>query len=361
MNNNNKLIEKMRLYRTENIGAITYKILLSRYSLEDAVEAAAHMAMMGGKKDLKIPSKKEMEEEIYLHEKIGAEILQEEDEDFPIAPYRDFPPIISILGDKSLLKKNLIGVVGTRLPSLQGMQYTKYICEFLGEHHYVIVSGFAKGIDTISHESSLKTGTIALLPCGIDVIFPAINMLLYNKIKNQGLLMTDRPLQQQALSKNFPQRNKLLAAICEGVVITEATLQSGSMMTANFAKKIQKPIFSVPGHPLDSRYSGNNNIIKNGGILIEKAETIIEYLKNHLKEEKLHFLEEFPFDSNVNNYMRNKILQLISFVPTSIEDICIYSGYSLGEVNYILIELELSGGLERLPNGQVSLIVKSLL
>jgi len=358
MNNNNNLIEKMRLYRTENIGAITYKLLLSKYSLQDALEAAQQMAMMGGKKQLKIPTTEEMEEEILLHEKIGAKILEEGDEFFPPVTCGDFPPILSVLGNITLLKKTLVGVVGTRLPSLQGIQYTKYICEFLGENNHIIVSGFAKGIDTVAHESSLKTGTIALLPCGIDVIFPAINMLLYNKIKDKGLLMTDRPLQQPAISRNFPQRNKLLAAICQGVVITEATLQSGSMMTANFARKMSKPVFSVPGHPLDSRYSGNKNIIKNGGVLIENPATIMEYLKSHLKEDISPSLESFPLDTNVNNTMRAKVLQLVSFVPTSVEDLCIYSGYSLGEVNYILLELELGGQLERLPNGKVSFLIK---
>lgn len=355
MNNNNKLVEKLRLYRTENIGPATYRLLLSKYKLEEAIEGAQHMALMGGKNHLKVPSIQEIEEEMQKHEAVGASIMNESDDIFP-KDIKDFPPILSVLGNIDLLKKERIAVIGTRLPSLQGLQYTKYITEILGQNNYVVTSGFAKGIDTIVHENSLKTGTIAVLPCGIDVIFPSVNMLLYAKIKEQGLLITDRPFGQNAIAKNFPQRNKLLTQLSKGIVITEATLQSGSMMTASFAKKLQKPVFCVPGHPIDTRYSGNNYLIKQGSILIESPETIIEYFKNNLMEDIPLYELTYPINSQVNDTMRIKVKNLLSSVPIFMEDICIHTGYDLGEVNYILLELELAGVIEKLPNGQVCLV-----
>jgi DNA processing protein len=353
-NKNNNLVTKLRIYRTENIGTITYKMLINKYGINNVIDTISEIAHINGKKDLNIPSVEDMELEINNHHKIGAKIIQEEDEYFP-REILDFPPILSVLGNQELLTKDIIAVIGTRLPSLQGMQYTKHICEILGNHGYIITSGFAKGIDTITHEASLKTGTIAILPCGINVIFPSVNMFLYNKIQQEGLLITDRPFHQQARAQNFPQRNKLLAALSLGVIVTEATLQSGSLMTANFSRKLKKPVFSVPGHPLDMRYSGNNNIIKNGGILIDKPQTIIDYLHNNLKESTYTYPLDLHLDSNITPHIRQSILHIISMAPISVEDICIYTNFSLGEVNYVLLELEIIGKLERLSTGQVCL------
>lgn len=361
MLNNNKnscqLLQKLQLYRTENVGPVTYRTLLNNYSLEEALNAAKHMATKGGKKNLKIPSLEDMMVELDAHHKMGAEIIDEEHECFPRRSYRDFPPLLSVLGRKELLKQDIIGVIGTRVPSLQGMQYTKYICETLGESNYIIASGFAKGIDTVAHEASLKTGTIAVMPCGIDVIFPLTNMLLYTKVRNEGLIITDRPFHQSASQRNFPQRNKLLAALCKSIVVTEASLYSGSLMTANYAMRINKPVFSVPGHSLDTRYSGNNNLIKNGGILVESPATIIEYLNSYLLEDNEVYKQhsDYHLVTEVTDSMRDRIIYLISSSPISLEGICVHTGFALGEVNYILLELELAGRLERLPNGQVAL------
>jgi DNA processing protein len=361
MNNNNKdiLLKKLRLYRTENIGPVTYRMIIGKYKLEDAIEAVKEISLRGGKRNINIPSVEKMQEELHNHHKIGAEIIDEGHEDFPKVSLKDFPPILSVLGNKKLLEKMIIAVIGTRLPSLQGMQYTKHICEFMASHSYIIASGFAKGIDTVAHESSLTTGTIALLPCGIDVIFPQVNMLLYAQIKKHGLLISDRPFGQQPMQRNFPQRNKLLAQLVKGVIVTEATIQSGSLMTASIAQKMKKLVFSVPGHPLDTRYGGNNLIIANGGILIQSPNTIFEHLSRFHEEQNL-MEENPPIDTNINENMREKILSLLSFVPMNVEDICIHTAYTLGEVNYVLLELELAGRLERLFNNQVCLIKQLL-
>jgi DNA processing protein len=359
MNNNNKLINTLRLYRSENIGPITYRLLVNKYGI-NGIEALEEILKKENKKN-NIPNMESIEEEISNHEKINSEILYYDHEDFPknlYDKYGDFPPILSVLGNKNLLKKNILGVVGTRIPSLQGLQYTKYLCEELGKENYVILSGFAKGIDTAAHEASLKTGTIGLIPCGINIVFPPVNKFLYEEIKKSGLIMTDRPFNQSPISKNFPLRNKLLSFFIDGLVVTEATLQSGTLMTSNFVNKINKPIFSVPGHPLDLRYAGNNSLIQKGAILIDSPKTIINHLRNNLYELPQHLYEDsqYTINDNVTNTMREKIKKIIGFSPVSLESICEYSGYSIGEVNYILLELEILGKLERLFNGHVALI-----
>lgn len=356
MNNNNNLINILRLYRTENIGPITYKLLVNKYG-ENTIDALENIL----KKEYKvnnIPSVEKIQEEINNHKNINSEILYYGHEDFPndlYDKYGDFPPILSILGRKELLKKNIVGVIGTRLPSLQGLQYTKYICEELSKEDYVILSGFAKGIDTVAHESSKNT--IALMPCGINIIFPTINKFLYENIISSGLIVTDRPFNQNPISKNFPLRNKLLSLFANVLVVTEATLQSGTLMTCNFAKKINKTIFSVPGHPLDLRYAGNNLLIQQGALLVNNPQIIINHLKNKLKEH-INYINnnDLYINDNVTDNMKINIKKLISIAPISIESICEYTGYSIGEVNYILLELEILGKLERLFNGYVCLI-----
>ena len=236
------------------------------------------------------------------------------------------------------------------------LQYTKYICEELGKENYLILSGFATGIDTAAYESSLKTGTIALMPCGINIVFPTVNKFLYKEIKDNGLIITDRPFNQNPISKNFPLRNKLLSFFADGIVVTEATLQSGTLMTCNFAKKINKPIFSVPGHPLDLRYAGNNFLIQQGASLIDSVQTIIQYYKKNLQESLEDIYIKNIINDNITDKMRENIIKIIGFTPVSLENICEYSGYSIGEVNYILLELEVLGKLERLFNGYVCLV-----
>lgn len=362
-NNNNNILNILRLYRTENIGPVNYRILFNKYGLENSFDFIENIGKINGKK-VNIPTLNNIEEEIEKHKEFGSEILTYNGEFFPKSlydMYDSFPPVLSILGDKSLLKKNLLAIIGTRLPSLQGIQYTKYLCENLGKEGYVNISGFAKGIDTVVHESSLKYGTIAFIPSGINIIFPEINKFLFNNIKNQGLIVTDRPFNQQAMSSNFHLRNKLIGFFAEGILVTEATLQSGTLSTVAFGKKINKPIFSVPGHPLDFRYGGNNYLIQNGGYLVDSYESIIKILKNKCKE-KDHFnifnRPNIDINDKVSDLMRDKIKKLLNYVPISIEDICTYTGYSLGEVNYILLELEILGYVERLFNGHVSYIGK---
>lgn len=357
--NNKNLHNILRLYRTENIGPVTYRLLVNKYGLNNSFNFINEIGKINGK-NIKIPTLEMIDNEILQHENYNSQILTYEDESFPKNLYNlydSFPPILSVLGNIDLLKKNLLAIIGTRLPSLQGIQYTKYLCENLGKSSYVNISGLAKGIDTIVHESSLKTGTIAFIPCGINVIFPEINRFLFQNIKNEGLIVTDRPFNQQATNSNFHLRNKLMTFFADGIVITEATLQSGTLSTANFAKKINKPIFSVPGHPLDYRYGGNNYLIQNGAYLINSYESIIETLNKKCKEPVFHNIHiNSNINDNVSDTMRNNVKKIINYIPLSIEDICIHTGYSLGEVNYILLELEILGLVERLFNGHVSYI-----
>jgi DNA processing protein len=359
MNNNNNLnlLKILRLYRTENIGPVNYRLIINKYGINNSFDFIENIGKINGKK-INIPNILDIEKEIEDHAGFGGEILTYENDFFPkdlYNMYNSFPPILSTIGDKNLLKKNLLAIIGTRLPSLQGVQYTKYLCETLGKEGYINISGFAKGIDTVVHESSLKYGTIAFIPSGINIIFPEINKFLFNSIKEKGLIITDRAFNQQATSSNFHLRNKLMGFFAKGIIVTEATLQSGTLSTASFAKKINKPIFSVPGHPLDYRYGGNNYLIQHGAFLVDSAESIIKIVKNKCKEEQLS-IDNIEINNEVSQLMKERVKSLLSYVPISIEDICIYTGYSLGEVNYILLELEILGYIERLFNGYICMV-----
>lgn len=350
---NKDLIKKLQLYRTENVGTVTYRTLINKYSPEEAVAKVREMAAHGGKASINIPSIHAIEQEMFITHGLGAKIIETN------INHIHYPPILTILGKEELLERQIISGIGTRLPSIQGLQYTKYIVEYLGSKGYVLLSGFAKGIDTQVHESTLKTGTIAFLPCGIDVIFPSVNYILYNKMKTEGLLITDRPLGQQAVVRNFPLRNRYLVLLSKALLVLEAKINSGSIMTGNFALKYKVPLFAVPGHPLDIRYSGNNILIKNGAILLDHPDQVIERINNQdlLKETSLKsFNIPFTGDEYVTDTMRRKVILVLNQIPVSLERICEYTMLSLGEVNYIVLELELAGKIERSIDDKISMI-----
>lgn len=356
---NIKIIEKkLQLYRTENVGPVTYHTLVNKYGLDGALIKIEQMASEGGKKNLKIPKLEDVQMEIFRTEELKGEIIESTSSFFPLIDYQEqFPPILTILGKKELLKEDLVTIIGTRMPSLQGIQYTKHICEYLNNQNQIMMSGFAKGIDSVVHENAKLT--IGFLPCGIDVIFPPVNTLLYNQLKKIGLLVTDRPLGQSPIVQNFPQRNKYMTLLSKALVITEAKLNSGSIMTGNFGLKYNKTVFAVPGHPLDIRYAGNNYLLKNGALILDRPEIVSEYMKkkickdNSINQEKKSYLE--LEDKNIKDIMRKKLLGILSSIPVSIEVISEHTGFSIGEVNYIVIELELANKIERTIDNKISL------
>jgi len=196
----------------------------------------------------------------------------------------DAPPLFSYTGDVSLLQRPCIGIVGARNASPGGRRLAFEIAHALGNSGFVIVSGMARGIDGAAHQGSLETGTIAVLAGGVDVIYPPEHTKLYNEMRGagddartKGCIISEMPFGMAPAAPLFPRRNRIIAALGDGLVVIEAAAKSGTLITAMQALELGRDVFVVPGSPLDPRSRGGNSLIKQGAILVESAEDILAH------------------------------------------------------------------------------------
>ena len=280
-------INRLRLFRSENVGAVTFRILLQHFqTAENALNALPETARKGGlKKALRICSRAEAEQEIEAVRKAGAEMLFLGQKEYPelLAQINDAPPVLSVSGNKAFLKKPHVAVVGTRNASINGKNIARHIAADLVKSGYGVVSGLALGIDAAAHEGALyaaneNASTIAVLGTGINVPYPEQNRKLYDQVGEKGVLVSEFPFNTKPQPSNFPRRNRIISGLAEGLVVIEAALRSGSLITANKALEQGKDVFAVPSSPLDPRAAGVNHLIKQGAPLVESAQDIIDHL-----------------------------------------------------------------------------------
>ena len=199
-------------------------------------------------------------------------------DDYPEAlKHINCPPfVLYYYGDLSLVKRKLIGVVGMRQVTTYGKEATRYFAKDLVEHDYVIVSGMARGVDTCAHQTTLDHHgkTIAVLGTGIDFCYPKDNQLLYEELKRNHLVMSEYPAMTSPSRKLFPFRNRIIAGLSRGILITEARMRSGTMITAGYALEQGKEVYCVPSRYYD--YHGCNELIKQGAKLVLNGGEIIE-------------------------------------------------------------------------------------
>ncbi len=367
----------LRLMRTENIGPITFHRLVQRYGTASrAIEALPDLAAKGGrKKPLAAPPASLIEKEIAALEKFGAYILCAGETAYPIslAAIEDAPPVLSILGDASLLNRPCIGMVGARNASLNGRKFAEILARDLGGVGQAIVSGLARGIDTSAHEGSLPTGTIAVVAGGIDVIYPPENRKLYEQIREQGCIVAESPFGQEPFAQSFPRRNRIISGLSQGVIVVEASLRSGSLITARMAAEQGRDVFAVPGHPLDPRAEGTNTLLRDGAILVRNADDVLNdlgnFATNAMKDvavssymvEPDAFLQTAPAEIPANDVedLSAAILDQLSAAPIHVDDLIRTLGGATPAVSGSLLTLELAGKVQRLPGNRVMRIVAS--
>jgi DNA processing protein len=354
----------LRLTRTENVGAITFRHLINRYGTAKAALAAVpQLAARGGKRTFKLPADKDIDNEIAGIAKIGARLIASCEPDYPeaLAAIEDAPPVIAILGQASLLQKRAIGIVGARNASLNGRKLAENLARELGGHGITIVSGLARGIDTAAHNGSLATGTVAMLAGGIDKIYPEENRGLYEKMAEAGCLVSDQPLGCEPRAQLFPRRNRLISGASLGVVVVEAAHKSGSLITARLALEQGREVFAVPGSPLDPRCSGTNDLIRQGAVLTESASDILTHihaLPGRLAEPPEPPMSGYsgPIDEGELAQAREIILENLGPSPISIDELIRECQFSAPLVLTVLLELELAGHIERQPGHKIALI-----
>jgi DNA processing protein len=360
-------LDWLRLIRSENVGPVTFYQLLARFgSAEAALAALPEVARRGGRgRPLSLFPRASAEREMQQLHATGGRLVAWGEPDYPVAlaALDDAPPLISIKGDASFLTRNAVAIVGARNASANGRRYARDMALQLGQHGIVITSGLARGIDAAAHEGSVATGTIAVLAGGIDQVYPEENRALHAQIAERGVLVAEMPVGTEPQARHFPRRNRIISGCSLGVLVVEAALRSGSLITARFALEQGRDVFAVPGSPLDPRCRGTNDLIRNGAILTETIDDIMRELQPRLgatlserKREAYTPSESVaPGDSELAQG-RARLVELLSPTPVPVDELVRQCHLSPALVVTILLELELAGRIGRHPGNQVSLL-----
>jgi DNA processing protein len=254
----------------------------------------------------------------------------------------------------------MIAVVGARNASALGRKFAEELAAALGNAGLVVVSGLARGIDTAAHAGALATGTVAVLAGGVDDIYPPENARLYERVVQQGAIVSEMPVGQKPQAKHFPRRNRIISGLARGVVIVEAAEGSGSLITANFALEQGREVFAVPGSPLDPRAKGANHLLRDGATLTETAEDVLEILRPLIGcgfQDPSHISSRWNAGAyeETDDKLGARIQELLGPVPVSVDELVRQSGAPASVVLSVLLELELAGRLYRESGNRVSL------
>ena len=230
-----------------------------------------------------------IERELCELPRIGAHLVRWTDADYParLREIADPPPYLFVRGETPAPDTRCVAVVGARAASDAGRRMARRIGFELAAKGFTVVSGLARGIDAEAHQGALDAGgkTIAILGCGVDVIYPPEHRQLADAIiANAGAIFSELPVGSQPLPENFPTRNRIISGLSLGVVIVEAAEKSGSLITARMALEQNRQVFAVPGSPLGGKASGSNRLIKQGAVLVDCVEDVIEELAPQLVE-----------------------------------------------------------------------------
>jgi DNA processing protein len=355
---------RVRLARSENVGPILFAQLLARYgSAFDAIEALPELARRGGRPHpLKVCTDDEAEREIDALERHGARFIVRGDANYPtaLAAIDDPPPVLSVIGEAALLSAATVAIVGARNASVNGRKFAARLAEELGTAGVVVVSGLARGIDSAAHEGSLATGTIAVVAGGLDVVYPKENEALFREIAARGSAVAENPLGIVPTARHFPRRNRIISGLSLGVVIVEAAMRSGSLITARMAAEQGRQVFAVPGSPLDPRTKGTNNLIRQGATLIDSVVDVLEVLGQMTRapshpvpasEDEVAVAAE----NEAGETDLAAIVETIGHSPVAVDEIIRHCGLSPSTVAMAVLELELAGRVDRHPGNKVAL------
>jgi DNA processing protein len=274
-----------------------------------------------------------------------------------LAVLDDAPPLLGLRGAREALMRPAIAIVGSRNASGAGLKFAGQLARDLGEAGFVIASGLARGIDSAAHRASVASGTVAVLAGGHDKIYPPEHDELLAAILQSGAAISEMPLGHVPRARDFPRRNRLISGVALGVVVVEAALRSGSLITARIAAEQGREVFAVPGSPLDLRAAGTNDLIKQGATLTTEASDVINAVEP-IMERPLR-LREPPDEPPANEPDagdRARVTALLGPSPVLLDDLIRMAATSPAIVRTVLLELELAGRLERHGGGLVSLI-----
>ena len=355
-------IDWLRLIRPDVVGPRTFRSLLRHFgSARTALERLPDLARRGGAaRPGRICSEEDARAELAAGERLGVHLVAPDEDGYPprLATLDDAPPLLGVRGVRDVLMRPVIAVVGSRNASAAGLKFAGSLARDLGAAGFVIASGLARGIDQAAHRASLASGTIAVLAGGHDRIYPPEHEgLLAQLIEAGGAAISEMPLGHVPRARDFPRRNRLISGVALGVVVVEAALRSGSLITARIAAEQGREVFAVPGSPLDPRAAGTNDLIKQGATLTTEASDVINAVEPIMgRPLALREPDDEPIANEPEANDRARIVGLLGPTPVLLDDLIRMAGTSPTIVRTVLLELELAGRLERHGGGMVSML-----
>lgn len=359
----------LRLIRSENIGPVTFRELINHFGgAEAALDALPGLNAKAGRPNARICPKARAESELEAAARIGAEALFTIEPGYPpaLAAIEPPPPLLYVQGQRDLLRRPMVAIVGSRNGSAAGQKLSGMLAADLGRAGFVVVSGLARGIDAAAHGAALATGTIAVIAGGIGNVYPPENAELQARIARDGVVVSENPPGFVPRAQDFPRRNRLISGMSLGIVIVEAARRSGSLITARFAREQSREVFVVPGHPLDPRAEGTNGLIKQGEVtVVTEAADIVAVLAPMLRQLEVRIQAALvpPLVSPAPDAQaalplgeddRARVLEALGPAPIDLDTLARATGLGARALQVALIELSLAGLIERHGQQMVS-------
>ena len=375
------LADWLRLACIPGVGTQGQRALLAAFGLPGHIFAAgrgALAAVVGAQAAdavLAVPAHEDIERTLAWASEAGNRVLTLADADYPrqLFDIADPPVLLYVKGEPALLSRPGIALVGARSATAAGEANAEAFARTLAQQGLVVVSGLALGIDAAAHRGALAAGstgagTVAVIGTGIDRIYPARNAALAREIAAAGAVVSEFPLGTPPLQHNFPRRNRLIAGLAEGVLVVEAALGSGSLITARLATETGREVFAIPGSIHSPLSRGCHRLIRDGAKLVETAEDVVEELRGRLGWPA-------PVAASVKDRRsrgavpavpaapprqaaialdgeRTRVLEAIGHDPVDLDTIAARCGLTVDALYAILLPLELEGRLAKLPGGR---------
>ncbi len=355
----------LRLVLTEGVGPQTARELLSRFGLPQQILSAGFPALQkcvpekiayalsGG---VNAEMQAQIDTTLAWAAEPGNHVLTLADDAYPksLLSIADPPPVLYAKGRIELLSRPALAVVGSRNATAQGVQNAERFASMLSTSGLTVVSGLALGIDAAAHIGACSNdagfgSTIAITGTGLDLVYPAKHRSLAHRIAEHGCLLSEYPLGTPAIASNFPRRNRLISGMSLGVLVVEAALQSGSLITARSALEQGRDVFAIPGSIHSPLAKGCHQLIRQGAKLVESAEDIMEELRWQAAAApaQLARSEALALDA-----APARVLQAAGHDPVSVDQLAERCGLPAADVQAALLTLELDGRLSRLPDGR---------
>jgi len=350
----------LALSLTPGIGSTLMRRLLDRFNTPEAVFHAPMKELskiegLGEKVAQEIrkgPLEKVVERELSLLREVGGRVITLKDEEYPkrLKDIYDPPALLYVRGELKKEDEFAISIVGSRKTTPYGRWFTEKVSQELARHGVTIVSGMARGIDSLAHWGAISGGgrTIAVLGCGVDVIYPSENRNLFAKMIDRGAILSEFPMGSPPEGGHFPRRNRIISGLSLGVVVVQASEKSGSLITAGYALEQGREVFAVPGNVGTESSRGTHRLIKEGAKLVESSEDILEEILPQWRGERETTPKvEIPRPDLTEE---EKVLyELLSETPLHIDVMIRESRMDPGKVSSLLLNLELKGMVSQWP------------